>query len=254
MLTVLQRIGKNEDAEEKWVPVEHSNPVTARWILRQEVQKYYPDVLTICDIEHPKFDARVEYHSLAADNLRKAAFELVDTFLMHSEVVQNWDEPILIPDAPISEDTEETFNNALHPSYSDLYTLEEPFARALDSTGLTWFRNPSRGLFEIPLLDINKTKNFNPDFIVWNGKNKLVAIDTKGSHLVMGDASRKLFFIKPSNKKSILVRFVSEGKWLDFLTRKDKQGFTVWVVRNGKITAIPVNTMQEAVKTCLRDD
>jgi type III restriction enzyme len=252
-LTVLQKIGKDEDAEEKWVPVEHSNLVTARWILRQEVQKYYPTVLDICDIEHPKFDARVEYHSVASDIIRKAAFELVEAFLKNSEVIQNWAEPITVPDAPINEDTEEKFKNGLHPSYSDLNKLEEPFARALDKTGMSWFRNPSRGLFEIPLLDINKTKNFNPDFIVWNGKNKLVAIDTKGSHIIMGEASRKLFYIKPAGKKSLLVRFVSEGQWTDFQTQKDKSGFTVWVVKQGKVIPIPVGTIDDAVKTCMKD-
>lgn len=253
-LTVLQRVGRDEDAEEKWVSVEHSNLVTARWVLRQEVQKYYPTVLDICDIEHPKFDARIEYHSPAAEAIREAAFELVQTFLTNSEVVQNWEEAIEIPDSPIDAQTEVKFKNALHASYSNLNTLEEPFAKELDKTGLQWFRNPSRGLFEIPLLDINKTKNFNPDFLVWNGKNKLVAIDTKGTHLLMGEASRKLFFINPAKKKSLLVRFVSEGKWTDFLTQRDSVGYTVWLVKNGMVTATPVSTMADAVKACMRDN
>lgn len=251
-LTVLQKIGKDEDAEEKWIPVEHSNLVTARWVLRQEVQKYYPEALTICNIEHPKLDAKIEYHSLAADNIRSAAFNLVETFLKHSEVVQNWSEPVTIADAPINSETEEKFKNALHPSYSDLNSLEEPFAKALDKTGLAWFRNPSRGLFEIPLLDINVTKNFNPDFIVWLTKTKLVAIDTKGTHLIMGDASRKLFYIKPSAKKTLSVTFISPGQWTDFKTRKDKNGFTVWVVKQGKVVPLIASTLEDGLKLCLR--
>lgn len=253
-LSVLQRIGKDEDFEEKWIPVDHSNLVTARWVLKQEVQKYYADAYTVGDIHNPKFDARIEYHSLAAENIRKASFELVETFLNNSVVVQNWSEPIEIPDAPINEDSEVTFTNALHPSYSDLNSLEEPFAKALDKTGLTWFRNPSRGLFEIPLLDIGSTKNFNPDFVVWATKNKIVAIDTKGTHIIMGDAARKLFGINPAKGKNLLVRFVSAGKWRDFSTRQDKTGFTVWLMKQGKVEAMPVNSIEDAVEMCLRFD
>ncbi len=253
-LTVLQRIGKDEDAEEKWVPVEHSNLVTARWVLRQEVQKHYADAITICNIEHPKFDAKIEYHSLAAETIRKAAFELVEAFLNNSVVVQNWSEAIEIPEAAVNEEEEVRFRNALHASYSDLNGLEEPFAKALDKTKLTWFRNPARGLFEIPLLDINKTKNFNPDFVVWASKNKLVAIDTKGTHIIMGEASRKLFGINPVRGKKLLVRFVSEGKWKNFTTREDKAGFTVWLMKQGKVEAMSVDSMEDAIAMCLKFD
>lgn len=49
--------------------------------------------------------------------------------------------------------------------------------------------------FEIPLLDMGGTNHFNPDFIVW-ADNAIVAIDTKGDHLIVGDAGRKLLDLK----------------------------------------------------------
>jgi hypothetical protein len=38
-------------------------------------------------------------------------------------------------------------------------------------------------------------KNFNPDFLVWVGQ-RVIAIDTKGDHLIVEDAGRKLFHIE----------------------------------------------------------
>jgi len=253
-LTVLQKIGTSEDATEEWTEVEHSNPVTARWVLSKEVQKHYAKALTICEIEGGKFDAKVEYNSLAADYIRRAAGEIVDAFLKNSEVVQDWTEPLNVPEVVVNPNTFIEYKNAVHNGYSDLNpTLEKPFADALDKTGNTWFRNPSRGFFEIPLLDGGKTKNFNPDFLVWVGKSRLVAIDTKGSHLLTDDAARKLFFIKSSKGAEVLIRFVSDGYYTDIKERKSNNGYTVWLVKNGKVTPIPVNSMEEAAKVCIRD-
>lgn len=59
------------------------------------------------------------------------------------------------------------------------------------------------------------TKTFNPDFIVWVD-NSIVAIDTKGDHLITADAGRKLFHIeKFGNGPDIIIRLVTEGQWND---------------------------------------
>src|SRR6266436_3572431 len=50
------------------------------------------------------------------------------------------------------------FQNAVHPGYSGLNEFELEFANALDKSRKTWCRNPSRGGFEIPLLDRGNTK------------------------------------------------------------------------------------------------
>ena len=204
-LTVLQKIGRNSKLEENWVEVEHSNTVTARWVLIKEIQKHYSKALEICELEDKKLDARMEYNSPAAESIRKAANEIVDAFLQNSEVVQSWTEPIEVPEVPVNEDDLIYFKNASHEGYSGLNELEKPFAHALDETKHLWFRNPSRGFFEIRLLDRGKTKNFNPDFLIWVNKTKVIAVDTKGSHLLKEAAGRKLFHIKRSGTKGAEV-------------------------------------------------
>src|SRR5690606_8265646 len=79
-IQVLQTIGEGSSREQEWVEVEHSNRVTARWILRREIQQLFPacgdralNPINICDIEHPKFDALVEYNSPAANHVREKA-------------------------------------------------------------------------------------------------------------------------------------------------------------------------------------
>ncbi|MCP6669615.1 hypothetical protein NL517_29940, partial [Klebsiella pneumoniae] len=65
-IQVLQTIGIGESATVEWAEVDHSNRVTARWILRREVQRLFPShgdrqrsPINLCDIEDRKFDARV---------------------------------------------------------------------------------------------------------------------------------------------------------------------------------------------------
>lgn len=128
----------------------------------------------------------------------------------------------------------ETFTNSIHDGYSDLNSLELTFARALDRTGLPWCRNPSRTGYAVPLISVGTTRNFYPDFLVWNGAN-VIALDTTGGHLLHEKTGRKLLSIIPpkSGGGRLLIRFVSEGSYNADIERQDKAGYTVWGLKPG---------------------
>lgn len=251
-IQVLQTIGHAGKEREEWVEVEHSNRVTARWIFSREVQKSYGKALNLCDIEDPKFDALVEYNSLAAEHIRDTANRVVSCYIDNSVIIHNFSNPTEVPAIGVDPSNIEKFKNALHEGYSDLNSLEKEFASALDKTQRLWFRNSARGLFEIPLLSKGESKNFNPDFIVWNGK-EIIAIDTKGDHLIVEDAGRKLFHIQKIGKgNNVLIKLVTRGKWDDKIQKIDAVGFTVWVLKNGKPHPYHSGNVNEAVQICLR--
>jgi type III restriction enzyme len=253
-IQVLRTIGSGADAREEWVEVEHSNRVTARWVFTREIQKTYPKAVNLCDIDDPKFDALVEYNSRAAEHIREAAQKVVDAYIDNSVVVQNNLEPVKVPEIPVKPSEVITFKNAVHDGYSGLNSLERDFAAAIDKTKRVWMRNLSRGLFEIPLLDKGGTRNFNPDFLVWMD-NALIAIDTKGDHLITEDAGRKVFHInKLGNGPDLLIRLVTQGEWDAKISKLNNNGYTVWLLRNGKVHPIPCKEINEAVQVCLRSE
>ena len=111
---------------------------------------------------------------------------------------------------------------------------------------------PGRGLFEIPLLTHGGTKNFNPDFVVFVDKG-IVAIDTKGDHLIVEDASRKLFNIEKSGSgPDLSIRLLTRGEWNEQREKKGPDGFTVWAMRLGRPHPLPAASMAEAITLCLR--
>ncbi|MBR0869640.1 DEAD/DEAH box helicase family protein [Bradyrhizobium tropiciagri] len=264
-IQVLQTIGEGTTQTEEWVEVEHSNRVTARWILRREIQQLFPaqgdrtlSPINICDIEHPKFDALVEYNSAAADHLREQAHGIVKTYIERSKLVQNaLDHPYVVGDVPIDEAKLTLFKNAIHRGYSGLNNDERPFAEALDKTKRVWCRNPSQGGFSIPLLDHGNTRTFSPDFLVWLDK-VVFALDTKGDHLITEDAGRKLFDIEPIEDGLLLViRLITRGEWSiaptgEFNKRSGSTGHTVWRLRNGRIQPTHTETIAEAIEACLQ--
>jgi type III restriction enzyme len=251
-IQVLQTIGSKGKEQEEWVEVEHSNRVTARWIFTREIAKTYAKAVNLCDIEDVKFDALVEYNSLAAEHIREAARKVVAAYIEHSNVIHNNANPIEVPPVQVDPSDATPFNFALHESYSGLNSFEKEFAQALDKTQRVWFRNSSRGLFEIPLLSTGSTKNFNPDFIVWVDKT-IVAIDPKGDHLIVEAAGRKLFFIdKIGSGFDLVIRLVTKGTWSEDFERNDYSGYTAWVLRNGKPHPLHADNINEAVSYCLR--
>ncbi len=251
-IQVLQVIGGQGNKHEEWVEVEHSNCVTARWIFIKEAQKTYSKALNLCDIEEVKFDALVEYNSPAAEHIRESARKVVSAYIENSKVVQNFTNTIEVPAVAIDPTNIIKFSNALHVGYSDLNSFEKEFASALDKTRNVWFRNPSRGLFEIPLLAVGSTKNFNPDFVVWTDKG-ITAIDTKGDHLIVEDAGRKLFHIDKIGKgPNVTVKLITRGTWNDRIEKSNNSGFTVWVLKNGKPHPSHMDNVNEAVQHCLQ--
>lgn len=263
-IQVLQTIGQDGDAAEEWVEVEHSNRVTARWVLRREIQQLFPahgdrarSPINICDIEQPKFDALVEYTSSAADHVREQAKAIVAAYIDHSKLVQSTlDHPYATGSVPVDDAQLIPFKNALHKGYSDLNNDERAFADALDKSKRVWCRNPSQGGFTIPLLDRGNSRTFSPDFLVWIDK-LVVAIDTKGDHLITQDASRKLFDIeKMEDGPELIIRLVTKGAWTiaptgEFSKRSGSSGHTVWRLKGGKIAAVHCPTVAEAVEACL---
>ncbi|MGA5662677.1 DEAD/DEAH box helicase family protein [Bacillus bombysepticus] len=250
-IQVLQSIGTENDNEEEWVEVEHSNRVSARWIFIREAQKTYGKAINLCDIEDPKLDALVEYSSNAAEHLRESANKVVKTYIDYSNVMQNNYNLLEVSPIPVKQAEMIRYNNSVHEGYSGLNNLEKTFAKAIDKYGLKWLRNPSRGYFEIPLLDLAGNNNFNPDFIVWS-ENSIIAIDTKGDHLIAQDSANKLFYLDSiGTGKPVKIRLVTEGEWDDERTKRGKHGYTVWILKNGKIKPIWCKDVEEAISICV---
>jgi type III restriction enzyme len=106
-------------------------------------------------------------------------------------------------------------------------------------------------LFEIPLLDEGDTNTFNPDFLVWT-KGKIFAIDTKGEHLIEKDASRKLFTLEKRGKGSdLIIKLVTQGQWNEDRRNIDDKGYTVWYVKNGRVSKNYCQTLKLCVEDCL---
>ncbi|MNK66052.1 hypothetical protein D3C87_853660 [compost metagenome] len=264
-IQVLQTIGVGESASVEWAEVDHSNRVTARWILRREIQRLFPShgdrqrsPVNLCDIEDTKFDALVEYNSLAAEHIREQARKVVDAYIEHSVIVQNaLDHPYVVPSIPIDETGFVAFTNALHGGYSGLNRDELAFAKALDKSKRVWCRNPSLGGFGVPLLDRGNTRTFYPDFLAWTDKT-VVAIDTKGDHLITEDAGRKLFYIeKIEDGPELVIRLVTRGEWQVsqngvYGKLSGSEGFTVWALKQGKPHPMRCATIAETVQLCLR--
>lgn len=255
-IQVLQTIGTGEEATDEWVEVEHSNLVTARWVFAREIQRRKPKALNLCDIEEPKFDVMIEYNSLAADHFREKARAVVDAYIEHSRIVQHvLDNPYVVGPVPINEAKLERYKNAIHEGYSDLNELEKAFAVALDKTKKVWCRNPATGGFAIDLLDTGRTRQFKPDFLVWSDK-LVVAIDTKGDHLIVEDSFRKLFHIpKIEDGPELVVRLVTQGEWHVRSGIPEKtpgsSAYTVWRLKQGKLHAVQCATAADTVRECL---
>ena len=232
---------------------EHSNPVLARFVLRRALQAQQPKAANVIDWATPKFDAHIEINSLAAQELRRAADELVGLYLDHVRLVCEEDNPHEVGPVLIRPDKMAMFKNALHDGYSDLNPDEEAVAYALDKTGHVWARNPSSGGFSIPLLDRGRTRNFFPDFLVWKG-DTVFAIDPKGEPYLPTDAGRKLLAIQDDRgRKFLIVRLVTAGRWNnDTLKKITEDGYTAWTLTNtGKIKSRYKATVEEIVDVCL---
>ena len=195
----------------------------------------------------------MEVTSAAATSLRDAAEKLADAYVENSQLVFEESNPYTVGAVLVNPKKAKKFKNALHTAY-DLNGFEEEIAEAIDSTGLQWTRNPSNGGYSIPLLDKGDTRNFFPDFLVWQD-GLIYAIDPKGGHLLAKDAWRKLLDIRDEKgNRKVLVRFISAGKWTDDMKHVGSNGLTVWAMTKttGKVKARPVATVTDAVAMALK--
>jgi type III restriction enzyme len=250
-IKIRQTIGNNGKFIQEWVDTNHTNKITVRWLFKREIQKYYANAINLCDTELPKFDALIEYNSKAAKNILEKAHEVIKAYIGYSDIVQDSTNTDIVPEIYIDPKKAKNFKFSLHPKYSDFNSLELQFAEELDKTRKLWFRNPPKGCFEIPLLDEGGTNNFNPDFLVW-ATGKIFAIDTKGDHLIVSDSSRKLFTLKKHGKGSdLIIKLVTQGQWNQDIKKINDDGYTVWYLKNGKVTSNYCRNLESCVENCL---
>lgn len=253
---IQQRIGDSAQPELKWVPIDHNNPVAARWVFQRAVQRQYPNALQIAGSDNEKFDAKVEIGSRAFKVMERLADDVVQTYFQYARLRQRPHNPYIVGDVSANPSKVERFNNSLHSGYAGLNSFERDFARELDKTGLTWSRNQPRTGFGIPLLTIGKTQVFYPDFIVWNGADVFV-LDTTGEHLLVEKTGRKLLTVAPDPQSTsrLHVRLLSKGRWNDQVQSVSSAGFTVWRLReDGNLGMSHVETLSESVSACLKAD
>jgi len=249
--TVQQAIGVAETVDSEWVDFEQSNRVSARWVFRREVSRRYRPALMVMDTDTPKFDAKVGVGSNAYVTLTDNAAEAVDEYLRYAVIKQHRPKPYAIGSTLVRRSSMESFTNALHEGYDGLNDLERRFARAIDGTGLPWARNRSQTGYKIPLVSLGQTVWFFPDFLIWAGET-VICVDTKGDHIVEGDARRKLLSIEPHKDvpTRVQVKFVTEGTWKTDGTPDGKDGFSVWELGSGQaLRALPHEDLESVAKS-----
>lgn len=251
-LHAVQFIGEEQQGTIVVEQTKHSNRVMARWIVRRGVQSLYPNAAAAIDWADHRFDAKVEMTSSAAEVLRQASQNLVEVYLENSELSFEEENLYFVGPVLLNPNEIHTFENSIHRGYSDLDPFEIPFARAIDTTGHPWARNPSNGGFSIPLLQVGDTYNFFPDFLVWKD-GVVFALDPKGDHLITNAAGKKLLDIRDDKgKRKVIVRLFTEGKWRDERTKRSADGITVWYLgRGGIVRGKHFGNVSEAMEAAL---
>jgi type III restriction enzyme len=252
LVRAVQVIGDGSKALLERTETKHSNRVTARWIMRRTIQSLYPEVVKTIDWADNRFDAKVEITSIAATVLRSEAEHLVDSYLENCDLTFEEENPYTVGSVLINPNKLEKFEHSLHEGYSDLSPFELPFARAIDSLGVTWVRNPSNGGFSIPLLEKGDKRNFFPDFLIWKD-GIIFALDPKGDQLITKEAGIKLLNIRDEKgKERVVVRLITSGRWSDTKTKTSETGFTVWSVsKASKPRGRYYGNVEEAVRASL---
>jgi len=249
-MRVLQTVGSSQETRQEWVEVPHGNKVTARWVFVRELERVELRAKNLVALDDVKFDAKIEFNSKAAHHVQELAQKIARAYLELSSVrIKTNDNAYVVDSVSTDSTNKEDFVNALHASYSGLNKLEKEFAKNIDNAGYPWCRNPTSG-YGIPLLSGN-TRNFYPDFLVWAGE-EVVAIDTKGDHLIATDAGQKLLSIGRDGGAGVTIRLVTEGEWnKEFIKKPSSVGYTVWKIKEGKVQPIYCINAMEAVKQCL---
>lgn len=250
---VHQQVGSAPEDSAGWEDFEQSSKVSARWIFHREVRRLYAKALNVASTSDPRFDAKIGIGSPAFKQIVDLAHKVVHAYIENVCLVQRKPNPYRV--GPIvARDTDiEHFTNALHEGYDGLNPLESTFAHALDSVGVPWFRNPPRSGYGIPLVDIGDTETFYPDFIFWTG-NAVVCVDTKGPHILHGEAGRKLLTVKSRNDTNtrLEIRFITAGEWNADIQKLSPDGYTIWGLKSdGKRRAQHFPSLEHAVDTLI---
>lgn len=243
-------------SEGEWETFEQASRVSARWIFHREVQRRYRAALNVVNLREAKLNAVIGMGSPAYAATRDLADKVVKQYVDDVRLVQrgpNAYQPAAILARP---DEVEEFKNAVHVGYDGLNpTLELPFAKALDATGLTWCRNPARIGYGIDLVAVGDTQRFYPDFLVWTD-SRVICVDTKGGHLIREAAGRKLLHIRPKAgaERSLDVQFVSKGKWSNDLEQEAPDGYTRWGLNDqGKVKSKYFDGLADLVEDLVAD-
>ena len=250
-------VGSKRGSAVAWETFKLSNRVSARWVFNREVRRQYPRAIDIVDLSQPKFDALVGISSNAYAHVVSVAAAVVQEYLENVELRQKRRDHYTVGAALARRDELLIFENAIHVGYDGLNGPEISFAQYLDEAGHPWWRNPPRSGYGIPLVSIGPTNDFYPDFIVWRGST-VIAIDTKGAHLLQEAAMRKLLRIQPAEEtgERLLIRFVSEGRWSAHnLSQLSTDGFTVWGLKpDGTRRATHLDALEQVVERVLDPD
>jgi type III restriction enzyme len=253
---VQQRIGDPNEQKLEWISIEHSNPVSARWVFQRAIARQYPLALDITASDKPKFDAKVEIGSRAYKDLERLADEVVRCYLNLSRLREQHRNSYHVGALTLDANKLVSFKNSLHAGYVGLNPLERSFADALDSVGVLWCRNVSQTGYGIPLLSLGATRVFFPDFIAWGGDDVFL-LDTTGGHLLKDKAARKLMAIAPYSKSKVrlFVKLISEGRWTDEVERTSPRGYTVWGIRDDRrLSVLHLDDLVEVVSACLKGE
>lgn len=230
---IVQRlVGETSSGEPVWETFEQSGRAYARWFFQREIVRRYARAAEVAPTDDPKFDAEIGFGSIAETNVRDVAAEVVDLYLDNVVIRQKAVNPYVVGPLDARPDEVEEFTNALHGGYAGLnVSLELPFAKALDKTGLTWTRNPSPTGYRIPLPTLGSTSRFFPDFIVWSeDEDDVYLVDTKGEHLALEAVARKLLNIERPAKATqrLHIKLVAKGDWNKDGEQETKEGWTVF--------------------------
>lgn len=248
-----QKVG-SIGSQSEWEEYEHSAEASARWVFIREIQRQLKAALGVVNLADPKLDAVVGIGSPAHKHVTNLAADVVAVYMSGVRLAQRRSNPYAVGPQLARPDELVPFDNAVHDGYAGLNSIERPFADALDQTGLTWARNPSRSGYGIPLITIGPTANFYPDFLVWTAA-RVLCIDTKGPQLVDQTARRKLLTVAPGGEgRRLDIQFVSAGKYDDELTRRNGEGYTYWGLGDdGSLRALHFDDLP-ALLTHLTDD
>ena len=243
---------ENQELEE--IKIDNNNYNTRKvrlgWLIELRLREKSSHFKKFTKTNTKEFDKLVSLGSRYDEAINTTAINVFSDLINGANLDYMSDNKFIFEKMRVNEKTMKKFNNSLYEGYSGLNKFEILFATALDKVGYIWHRNPSQSGYKVPLLDNGDTQNFYMDFLVW--KNDLVfSLDTKGSHLKNEALNRKLFDIKEERQTKILTRFITEWKY----KRRDeilvKEGYTVWIFKNGQEKAIVCDTIDEAVSRCL---